>query len=168
MLNGWGNTLESLSPILARCIRNNKLILRNKRLSEELHRTLQMICSRRYAGVDKLDFEILSPNGNVLLHMYPKATITPDYRRRYSTLVVLNNMDASNMTLEAEMREKAGCTSSEHEVARLLADGYSTAEIASLREVTLETVRTQLKRVYHKVGVNSQAKLVAWMTERIK
>jgi DNA-binding NarL/FixJ family response regulator len=52
-------------------------------------------------------------------------------------------------------------TPCEAQVLRLLMDGHSAADIASDRSVSLPTVRTQIKAVLAKLGVNSQLEAVA-------
>lgn len=52
-------------------------------------------------------------------------------------------------------------TAAEAAVAMLLAEGVSTEAIAARREVSTGTVRMQLKSLYAKVGVHSQAELLA-------
>jgi len=54
---------------------------------------------------------------------------------------------------------KLGLTSTEAEVARAAAEGFSPAEIAAARVVSLATVRTQLKIIYAKLDVRSQREL---------
>lgn len=53
-----------------------------------------------------------------------------------------------------------GWTEAEAEVAREIASGARLHEVAERRGVGIETVRTQLKSVFRKAGVSSQAALV--------
>lgn len=57
-----------------------------------------------------------------------------------------------------------GLTPAEAQVAASLAAGGSLSSIAAERGVSLETVRTQLKTIYAKVGVSRQAALVRAIT----
>ena len=52
-----------------------------------------------------------------------------------------------------------GLTPAEAQVAMSIANGTSPCDIASSNGVAISTVRSQLKAVYSKVGVNSQAEL---------
>jgi DNA-binding CsgD family transcriptional regulator len=54
-----------------------------------------------------------------------------------------------------------GLTKAEAETASMLADALSMEEIASSRQVGLETVRSQAKAVYSKMGVGGQLALIA-------
>lgn len=53
-----------------------------------------------------------------------------------------------------------GLSESEAEVCRLLVDGLSISGIARLRSVSTETVRSQVKSVYRKVGASSRGDLI--------
>ncbi len=57
-----------------------------------------------------------------------------------------------------------GWTEAEAEVAREIAAGTSLRDVAERRGVGVETVRTQLKSVFRKAGVSSQAGLVRLLT----
>ncbi|MBL7258049.1 ATP-binding protein [Paractinoplanes lichenicola] len=54
-----------------------------------------------------------------------------------------------------------GLTETEFEILRLLYEGEDAARIARARGVARSTVQTQIKRVYRKMGVNSQGKASA-------
>lgn len=53
-----------------------------------------------------------------------------------------------------------GLTPAEEGVCRLLVSGHETRTIAEQREVSIETVRTQVKRVMYKTGVQNRAALI--------
>ncbi len=53
-----------------------------------------------------------------------------------------------------------GLTATEAQVAIAIANGMSTDEISGLHEVTISTVRSQLKSIYRKLGINHQTELV--------
>jgi NarL family two-component system response regulator LiaR len=52
-------------------------------------------------------------------------------------------------------------TKREWEVLDLLCQGRTTEEIATLFVVSIETVRSHVKRILHKLGVNSRAEAIA-------
>jgi DNA-binding NarL/FixJ family response regulator len=57
-------------------------------------------------------------------------------------------------------------TASERQVATLVAQGASNAEVAAALFLSVKTVETHLSRVYRKVGVRSRAGLAAqWSSE---
>ncbi len=49
-------------------------------------------------------------------------------------------------------------TPAEAQVA--IANGINTEKIASMNDVAISTIRSQLKAIYRKLGINSQAELV--------
>jgi DNA-binding NarL/FixJ family response regulator len=51
-------------------------------------------------------------------------------------------------------------TPREHEVLALIARGYSYAEVARLQTVTVHTVQSHIKRLYHKLAVSSKTEAV--------
>ena len=58
-----------------------------------------------------------------------------------------------------------GTTDAEHEIIDLVLEGLTAKEIAEHRGASLRTVTTQLGTIFRKAGVNSQAELIAMMTE---
>ena len=58
-----------------------------------------------------------------------------------------------------------GTTAAEHEIIDLVLQGLTAKEIAGQRGASLRTVTTQLGTIFRKAGVNSQAELIAMMTE---
>ena len=53
-----------------------------------------------------------------------------------------------------------GLTKTEAIVCKLLAEGYSTQDMADLRNVSLETIRSQIKTILEKTATNSRIELV--------
>jgi DNA-binding CsgD family transcriptional regulator len=58
------------------------------------------------------------------------------------------------------LRALFGLTEAEALLARGLLDGRRLAEIAASRDVSVETVRTQLRSLFRKTGVSRQADLM--------
>jgi len=59
-----------------------------------------------------------------------------------------------------------GTTSAEQEIIDAVLQGLTAKEIAVQRGASLRTVTTQLGTIFRKAGVNSQAELIAIMTNR--
>ena len=57
-------------------------------------------------------------------------------------------------------------TAAEQEIIDLVLQGFTAKEIAEQRGVSLRTVTTQLGAIFRKAAVNSQAELIALMTDR--
>lgn len=51
-------------------------------------------------------------------------------------------------------------TSSEIEIVRLIAEGFSTKEIANKKNISFHTVNTHRKNIFRKVGVSSASELI--------
>ena len=64
-----------------------------------------------------------------------------------------------------KLRYPAGTTSAEQDIIDAVLKGLTVKEIAELRNASLRTVTTQLGAIFRKAGVNSQAELIAAMTD---
>jgi DNA-binding CsgD family transcriptional regulator len=58
-----------------------------------------------------------------------------------------------------------GLSEREREIARLIAQGSTTREIAEACSISQRTVETHLGRIYAKQGLSSRAQLAAWVVE---
>ena len=58
-----------------------------------------------------------------------------------------------------------GTTSAEQEIIDLVLEGLTAKEIAERRGASLRTVTTQLGTIFRRAEVNSQAELIAMMTQ---
>jgi len=58
-----------------------------------------------------------------------------------------------------------GTTSAEQEIIDAVLQGRTVKEIAGQRGASLRTVTTQLGTIFRKAGVNSQAELIALITD---
>jgi DNA-binding CsgD family transcriptional regulator len=63
------------------------------------------------------------------------------------------------------LRYPEGATSAEHEIIDAVLQGLTVKEIAEQRGASLRTVTTQLGTIFRKAAVNSQAELIAMMTD---
>lgn len=63
--------------------------------------------------------------------------------------------------LESESRDKAfkELTESEIEILKLLCEGHTSEEIATIRNISLNTVNTHKKNIFTKLGVHNTAEL---------
>lgn len=83
------------------------------------------------------------------------------FNRHGAAVLALVSDPAWTPELPARRLQRAfGWTEAEAEVAREIASGARLRDVADHRGVGIETVRTQLKRVFRKSGVSSQAELV--------
>jgi DNA-binding CsgD family transcriptional regulator/PAS domain-containing protein len=82
-----------------------------------------------------------------------------DLRGRPMVMIVLIDPDASSPS-EAELAELYGLSPAESRLSAALSAGKTLSEIATESEVRITTLRTQLRSVLRKVGVERQADLV--------
>ena len=66
-------------------------------------------------------------------------------------------------TAEADETDEVGLSSREREVVRLIAAGYTNAEIAGQLEVAERTVKTYRARAIEKLGFSSRAEITAYV-----
>ena len=64
-----------------------------------------------------------------------------------------------------QLRYPEGTTSAEHAIIDAVLEGLTVKEIAEQRQASLRTVTTQLGTIFRKANVNSQAELIAIITE---
>lgn len=75
-------------------------------------------------------------------------------------MVVIRGDDRSDEDQIAKLRRLWGLTAAESALACALSEGKTLQEIAADRSVTVETVRTQVKRVFLKTGTRRQAEII--------
>lgn len=87
----------------------------------------------------------------------PKNTIEAQFQG-----AIVYVIDPSNVAVisTAGMSELYGLTKAENEVCRLLVEGLTTADIAELRCVCPETVRSQTKQIMQKTSTQNRASLI--------
>jgi DNA-binding NarL/FixJ family response regulator len=73
--------------------------------------------------------------------------------------LVEKKQDILNYKSYLAMPEKEGLTAREKEVAYFAADGLSNEEIAERLELGTETVKTHLKKIFRKLGVDNRTSL---------
>ena len=100
-------------------------------------------------------------NGSAALQIVANP-IPPDLAARTGAevLMLVSDPDAERHFPDAVLRDLYRLTAAESEVANGLLMGYSVQEIASLRKVSVGTVRIQLKSILAKTGVTRQSDLV--------
>jgi DNA-binding CsgD family transcriptional regulator len=74
-------------------------------------------------------------------------------------LVTIQPMDETDRYLWADMAAAFGLTASENRVVRLLISGLSVEALARDLSISIETVRTHVRRVYAKLGVNGREQM---------
>lgn len=79
------------------------------------------------------------------------------------TLVVIRGAERARPGVAAVLGRAYGLTAAEADIALAIAEGETREEIATRRRASLETIRSQLKTVFAKLGVNRESQLVGRM-----
>lgn len=88
--------------------------------------------------------------------------IREDWAARLPVRVLVTSRGRPGLTLpEPVLQASFGLTLAEAEVAVALARGETPPAIAARRQVTVQTIRTQIRNLYSKVGVGHRAALAA-------
>ncbi|MGB7301354.1 MAG: helix-turn-helix transcriptional regulator [Burkholderiaceae bacterium] len=102
----------------------------------------------------------LGTGANALILVARAVAPAADSGRRLG-LIVLHRVEEPEMRhTTALLREAFSLTRAEAAVAAMIAGGNTPAEIASHRNVSVETIRAQLRVLYSKTRTNRQAELV--------
>ena len=75
-----------------------------------------------------------------------------------------NSEPLTGCDLRTELRKRFSFTSSEANIALLLAEGLSYAEVAARLAVSYHTVHTHVKAIHRKAGVKSNGRLLALLS----
>jgi DNA-binding CsgD family transcriptional regulator len=76
--------------------------------------------------------------------------------------IYINDFQDNNLEIEVDtLRKIYGMTRCEAQVSIQLADGKSQAQAAEELNVSINTVKTHLRGIYEKLGVNNQSQVVA-------
>jgi DNA-binding CsgD family transcriptional regulator len=93
---------------------------------------------------------------------FPRAVI--DYFAAYRAVVVLADLEPLPSSAARHLVQVFGLTSAEARLADLMLSGESLEGAAGHLDVTYETVRTMIKRVFGKTGTSRQGELVALLS----
>ncbi|MBV1888949.1 MAG: helix-turn-helix transcriptional regulator, partial [Proteobacteria bacterium] len=88
---------------------------------------------------------------------------TPDIKPNTAkqALVLFLNHESRASEIAMSLTKTHGLSQSEAEVTAYLVQGYAPEEIAKTKNVSINTVRTQIKKVFTKTGTSRQAQLVS-------
>lgn len=106
-----------------------------------------------------------APDMLVTVSRGPLPGYTPRGVRAARVAVVIQQADALAPIMEAEIAGRFGLTGREARIAVELAVGKSLAEIAPSLNIGMGTIRSHLKGIFGKTGVNSQASLVSLLLD---
>lgn len=75
------------------------------------------------------------------------------------TMVIINDPEQSKTNLRA-LRDLYELTPCEADIAEALGAGSEVSRVAEIRQVSINTVRTQRAQIYAKLGISSQSELI--------
>lgn len=123
------------------------------------------LSSMRYANDGPQSLPLRSLNGSpAVLHLLPIRRSVHDIFNSASAILVVTPLEKDSAPSEAILQSLFDLTPAEARVARAIVSSQSISEFADSYGVSRETVRTQLKQVMLKTGVNRQAKLVSLLS----
>lgn len=98
----------------------------------------------------------------LLVLSVPKEPLLPDFDSP-SAVLFINEGEGSPVRLELHLAKHYGLTSTEARLAAMLLKGLSLSDSADQMEISMNTVRTHLKRIFTKTNTCRQGQLVAKM-----
>lgn len=119
----------------------------------EASRIATLAFSRAGGGFDGLRFDVLD-----VIALPPAAYVFGVEPR---VMVVARGQARGGGEIERLLQDAYALTASEADVAVRLGEGDSPDAIAAARGVSAGTIRTHLRSIYQKIGVNRQVELVA-------
>lgn len=86
-----------------------------------------------------------------------------DRSSNYAAIVLIENSKRIRQLPLQVLTRSYGLTPAETRLAGLVVEGRSLSAIAALNKLSKETIRSQIKSIFHKTGVRRQAELVAFL-----
>lgn len=151
---------EALSPRITTGYRE-RLVLENTTTTSLLNAAFFAVTSSVKGTVQSLPLIATNGQGPLILHLLPVRRSAQDVFGRGVALLVVTTPGKQGAP---DMRVLSGLfdlTPAEARIARELAKGRSVEEISTINKVTVETVRTHIKRILTKTGTSRQPELVA-------
>ncbi|HVF94089.1 MAG TPA: helix-turn-helix transcriptional regulator [Sphingomonas sp.] len=100
-----------------------------------------------------------------VLSVYPLDRSVHQFQsRRVAALAVLTDPSRKSQTVDLQLQHAFSLTAQEARVAARLADGDDLAAVAALLDISRETVRVHLKKIFQKTGTRRQSELMRLAT----
>jgi DNA-binding CsgD family transcriptional regulator len=133
-------------------------------LTWQVHRALaQAQAARRQRASARL--ELSSAAGAI--QQLADSLDEPGSRQRFCAAALASlPRQAAPTPLQAAKQASGGLSRREREVAVLVAEGRSTADIAAALVISARTIETHIANIYAKLGLSSRAQLASWVIER--
>ena len=123
------------------------------------------------ADPSKILFQTLVKGDSVYQFLFVNIARFADYvdyfmEQEQSCMVLIQELDQTKSFLDEErLSDYWSLTKAEIRVVRGVCDGKKPQEISEANDVSVHTVRAQVKSVFEKMGVNSQSSLVRLVAE---
>jgi|GEM_PF-6783850 len=123
------------------------------------------------AGASKIRFQTLVKGDKIFQWLFVNIRQFSDYvdyglEQEDSCMVLIQALDQTTSYLDEErLSAYWSLTKAEIRVVRGICDGMKINEISKENDVSVHTVRAQVKSVYEKMGVNSQSGLLRLVAE---
>lgn len=152
------------TPVLA--ISNNKLVIDDPDLYERLLTEVSVL--NRGTGKKGLNTRaILTISQGKQPVSITLTSVTGNIRDKKSQTLLLQITHPNQSLLNAAYIQGVfNITQTEAILCQLLVEGHTLKEIARIRDVSIHTVREQIRQVYQKTGYKRQAELVAGIYEQ--
>lgn len=143
-------------------IRAGRLWAANPHANREIEKLI-MLARVGAANLLVPDLVIRRAHGRkpLLLQPIPVRGVGLDALPGARILLMLTDLEASTMTNAATLEHLFDLSQAEAQVAALLGQGLEPAEIARRRNVSVDTVRGQLKSIFRKTGASRQSDVVS-------
>ena len=149
-------------------LKNDKIYTHSKKQTKKIHKALISAVSHEPGtdNISRLSVSIgikhpdySSPLPVIISHAHRLLDGFESEGHHAYAVMCFSDPDKTLPLVVDEVAGVYGLTPAETQVAISIANGVSPGDIASSNDVAISTVRSQLKAVYSKVGVNSQAEL---------
>jgi DNA-binding CsgD family transcriptional regulator len=169
LLNEAGTVIEanSWAEDLAEQIRfgaGNRLTLADKAAQEMLTAGLKAIDTAPGLGSHTFPLRDELGKATMVLHLIPIRRSAHDIFGQSFALLLMTPLSSERAPPQALMRSLFDLTPAEARVAQGIAAGKTLEDLAQTGEVSINTVRNQLRRVLEKTGCARQAELAALLS----
>jgi len=143
-------------------IERGRLAGQSPQLNQALKKIL--LCTGSVSGSELLDtLSIPRLKSPTPLHLSFKPSASSEFSGdgiAADNMVLINAAEIQLSGSQKALQEMLGLTKAETRLAIELANGLTVAQVAEKQQVSDNTVRTHLKRIFHKTDLNSQVSLV--------
>jgi DNA-binding CsgD family transcriptional regulator len=151
--------LDALNPAVV-LARPSRLALSDRRADALLVQALDSLDSETGRVPRSIPIRAHEDHPPTVVHVHPVKGAARDIFTRAAAVLLFTPVVASAPPETAVIQGLFDLTPAEARVARALAGGGRVADIAAANETSTETVRSQVRAVFAKTGVNRQADLI--------